>query len=103
MNAAGRAVEEVIFAVGGERIDPPTLAPARLILDLSGEAVRQRLCTFTDGDGGELCLRPDMTVPIAALVAEGAAEPARYVYSGAVWRLPRPGSGEAPEFSPGRL
>ena len=99
MNSGARAVEDMIFAVGGERIDPPTLAPARMILDLSGEAVRQRLCTFPDGEGGELCLRPDMTVPIAALVAQGRRALARYVYSGTVWRLPRSGSGEAPEFS----
>jgi ATP phosphoribosyltransferase regulatory subunit len=99
MNADARAVEEMILAVAGERIDPPSLAPAKVILELSGEAVRQRLCTFSDGEGAELCLRPDMTVPIAALVAGGERTPARYAYSGTVWRLPRPGSGEPPEFS----
>ncbi|MBU6319290.1 MAG: ATP phosphoribosyltransferase regulatory subunit [Alphaproteobacteria bacterium] len=99
MSSSPRDVEDMIFSVGGERIDPPTLVPAKLILDLSGEAVRQRLCTFSDGEGGECSLRPDMTVPIAALVAQGSRALARYVYSGTVWRLPRPGSGEAPEFS----
>ena len=58
-----------VAGVSGQRVDPPTLMPAEIILELSGEAVRSRLCTFTDAAGQELCLRPDLTTPIAKQVA----------------------------------
>lgn len=77
-----------IASASGMRIDPPTVLPSRTILELSGEAVRARLCAFTDDAGREFCLRPDMTTPIADMVARGAAEARRYYYSGPVFRLP---------------
>lgn len=79
---------ERIAAVSGTRIDPPVVLASRTILELSGEAVRSRLCAFTDDAGREYCLRPDMTTPIADLVARGAAAVGRYHYSGPVFRLP---------------
>lgn len=66
--------------------------PAEIILELSGEAVRSRLCSFTDPSGKEHGLRPDLTTPIAQLVAEGALPVARYHASGPVYRLPPRGS-----------
>lgn len=77
-----------IAAASGVRLDPPIVLPSRTILELSGEAVRARLCAFTDDAGREFCLRPDMTTPIADMVARGAAEARRYYYSGPVFRLP---------------
>jgi ATP phosphoribosyltransferase regulatory subunit len=71
--------------------------PAEIILELSGEAVRSRLCTFTDAAGEELCLRPDLTTPIAQLVASGELPPARYHSSGPVYRLPPRGSNDPVE------
>jgi ATP phosphoribosyltransferase regulatory subunit len=67
---------------------------AEIILELSGEAVRSRLCTFTDAAGEELCLRPDLTTPIAQLVASGDLPAARYHSSGPVYRLPPRGSND---------
>jgi len=77
-----------IAASSGVRLDPPTVLPSKTILELSGEAVRARLCAFTDDAGREYCLRPDMTTPIADMVARGEAEVRRYYYSGPVFRLP---------------
>ena len=77
-----------IASASGVRIDPPTVLPSKTILELSGEAVRARLCAFTDDAGREYCLRPDMTTPIADMVARGAADVRRYYYSGPVFRLP---------------
>ena len=57
--------------VSGVKAEPKTLLPAEVILELSGEAVRSRLCTFTDASGAEHCLRPDLTTPIAQMVAMG--------------------------------
>lgn len=87
-----------IATVSGDRIAPPTLLPARTILQLSGEEVRSRLCTFIDATGEEVALRPDMTTPIAVLAARGDIPLQRYHYSGEVYRLSQPGSGEATEF-----
>jgi ATP phosphoribosyltransferase regulatory subunit len=81
-----------IAEVSGQRVDPPTLMPAEIILELSGEAVRSRLCTFADAAGRELCLRPDLTTPIAQQVASGDLPVARYHSSGPVYRLPPRGS-----------
>jgi ATP phosphoribosyltransferase regulatory subunit len=71
--------------------------PAEIILELSGEAVRSRLCTFADSAGQELCLRPDLTTPIARQVASGELPAARYFSSGPVYRLPPRGSNDPVE------
>jgi ATP phosphoribosyltransferase regulatory subunit len=86
-----------VARVSGQRVDPPTLMPAETILELSGEAVRSRLCTFTDAAGEELCLRPDLTTPIARQVAAGDLPAARYHAFGPVFRLPPVGSDDAVE------
>jgi ATP phosphoribosyltransferase regulatory subunit len=83
-----------IAGVSGQRVDPPTLMPAEIILELSGEAVRSRLCTFTDAAGQELCLRPDLTTPIASQIAAGSLSIGRYHSSGPVYRLPPRGSND---------
>ena len=61
-----------IARASGVRAEPQTLIPAEIVLELSGEAVRSRLCIFTDASGKEHCLRPDLTTPIAQMVASGA-------------------------------
>jgi ATP phosphoribosyltransferase regulatory subunit len=79
------------------RVEPQTLMPVEIVLELSGEAVRSRLCTFTDANGREHCLRPDLTTPIAQLVASGELPVARYHASGQVYRLPPRGSNDPVE------
>jgi ATP phosphoribosyltransferase regulatory subunit len=86
-----------IAAVSGARVEPQTLLPVEIVLELSGEAVRSRLCTFTTADGREHCLRPDLTTPIARLVATNALPVARYHASGQVYRLPPRGSNDPVE------
>ncbi len=98
MSSGPLAALSRIAAVSGRKIDPPTLMPVRVIADLSGEAMRARLCAFTDAVGEELALRPDFTTPIARDVAAGALAPSRYHYAGTVWRLPQPGSDQPIEF-----
>ncbi len=83
-----RAGLDRIAIASGVRLDPPIVLPSKTILELSGEAVRARLCAFTDDAGREYCLRPDMTTPIADMVARGQAAVRRYYYSGPVFRLP---------------
>ncbi|MFZ1923138.1 MAG: ATP phosphoribosyltransferase regulatory subunit, partial [Xanthobacteraceae bacterium] len=73
---------------GYARIDPPVLQPAEPFLDLSGEDIRRRMFLTADPEGGELCLRPDLTIPVSReyLASPVAGKPAGYCYLGAVFR-----------------
>ena len=50
---------------GYARVSPAILQPAEPFLDLSGEDIRRRMFLTTDPDGRELCLRPDLTIPVS--------------------------------------
>ncbi|MFG1400351.1 ATP phosphoribosyltransferase regulatory subunit [Xanthobacter sediminis] len=94
-----RILEEALVArfdaAGYARLDPPILQPADVFLDLSGESIRRRLFLTTDADGRELCLRPDLTIPVARAVLQNAiAMPAAVSYLGPVFRFRGEGSGE---------
>jgi ATP phosphoribosyltransferase regulatory subunit len=70
-------------------VAPAVIQPAGLFLDVVGESLRARTYVFTDPDGAELCLRPDLTVPTCRLHLERHADgntPARYCYSGSAFR-----------------
>jgi len=76
-------------AAGYERVAPAIIQPASIFLDRVGEAIRARTYLFTDADGEELCLRPDLTIPVARLYMErhpSAEIPARYCYNGPAFR-----------------
>ncbi|MEZ5938015.1 MAG: ATP phosphoribosyltransferase regulatory subunit [Hyphomonadaceae bacterium] len=89
---------ERIARSGGAPVVLPTIVPARMIQEVSGEGLRARLCIFNNGRGEEFCLRPEMTTTISRMVADGDLAPARYVYSGPVFRLPAPGASDPIEF-----
>jgi ATP phosphoribosyltransferase regulatory subunit len=77
------------FAEAGyERAEPAILQPAEPFLDLSGEDIRKSLYLTTDGSGEELCLRPDLTIPVARdyLSSGRAGQPAGFSYLGPVFR-----------------
>src|ERR1700756_3438364 len=77
------------FAQAGyERSEPAILQPAEPFLDLSGEDIRKSLYLTTDATGEELCLRPDLTIPVARdyLASPSAGEAAGFSYLGAVFR-----------------
>ena len=69
-------------------IDPPVLQPAEPFLDLSGEAIRRRMFLTSDPHGRELCLRPDLTIPVsrAYLDSKEAGKAAAFCYVGPVFR-----------------
>jgi ATP phosphoribosyltransferase regulatory subunit len=73
---------------GYAQIELPVLQPAEPFLDLSGEDIRRRMFLTTDPDGRELCLRPDLTIPVslAYLQSPAAGQPAGYSYLGTVFR-----------------
>ena len=77
------------FAQAGYvRAKPTILQPAEPFLDLSGEDIRKSLYLTTDASGEELCLRPDLTIPVARdyLASSGAGQPAGFSYLGPVFR-----------------
>jgi ATP phosphoribosyltransferase regulatory subunit len=77
------------FAQAGyARAEPAILQPAEPFLDLSGEDIRKSLYLTTDASGEELCLRPDLTIPVARdyLASSRAGQPAGFSYLGAVFR-----------------
>jgi ATP phosphoribosyltransferase regulatory subunit len=67
---------------------PAILQPAEPFLDLSGEDIRKSLYLTTDLTGEELCLRPDLTIPVARdyLASKAAGQPAGFSYLGPVFR-----------------
>ena len=77
------------FAQAGYvRAEPAILQPAEPFLDLSGEDIRKSLYLTTDPGGEELCLRPDLTIPVARdyLASGRAGKPAGFSYLGPVFR-----------------
>lgn len=73
---------------GYQHVKPAILQPAEPFLDLSGEDIRKSLYLTTDPGGEELCLRPDLTIPVARdyLASPRAGEPAGFSYLGPVFR-----------------
>ncbi|MGA7546161.1 MAG: ATP phosphoribosyltransferase regulatory subunit [Methyloceanibacter sp.] len=83
---------------GYEQVAPSILQPADIFLDEIGEQLRSRTYVFTDLAGEELCLRPDLTVPVSRLYLErhpDALVEARYCYNGPAFRF-QPGSASGP-------
>ena len=77
------------FAQAGYvRAEPSILQPAEPFLDLSGEDIRKSLYLTSDATGEELCLRPDLTIPVARdyLASPRAGQPAGFSYLGPVFR-----------------
>ena len=77
-----------VFAKHGyERTDSSVLQPAEIFLDRAGEEIRRRTFVLTDPAGQELCLRPDLTIPVCrAHLESGGKFPARLCYNGLVFR-----------------
>ena len=68
-DARAEALVGAYERAGYRRIAPPILQPAEPFLDLSGEDIRKRMYLTADADGRELCLRPDLTIPVSATIS----------------------------------
>ncbi|MBS0241180.1 MAG: ATP phosphoribosyltransferase regulatory subunit [Proteobacteria bacterium] len=87
-------ISTIFGRAGFEPIAPPVIQPADLFLDLIGEDLRSSTYVFTDPDGAELCLRPDLTIPATRLYLDrfgDTGESARFSYNGGVFRYQRDG------------
>jgi ATP phosphoribosyltransferase regulatory subunit len=96
-DARARALVASYERAGYARLQPAILQPAEPFLDLSGEDIRKRMYLTADPQGRELCLRPDLTIPVSRdyLASRKAGQPAGFCYLGAVFRHR---SGGASEF-----
>ena len=97
LQAQDNALTELFQGRGYELVAPSYLQPADLFLDRMGEAIRGRTYVFTDLDGAELCLRPDLTLPVCRLYLErhqDAGVEARLCYNGPAFRY-QPGGAQA--------
>jgi ATP phosphoribosyltransferase regulatory subunit len=87
-DARAQALVASYARAGYVRTEPPVLQPAEPFLDLSGEDIRRRMFLTADPEGRELCLRPDLTIPVSRdyLASPLAGKPAGFCYLGTVFR-----------------
>jgi len=83
---------------GAQIVETPILQSADLLLDLYGEDIRARAYVTSDALRGEQMLRPDFTVPVVQMHMAHGAEPARYTYSGEVFRRQEQDEDRANEY-----
>lgn len=84
--AEAARLSAAFVASGAQAVDCAILQTAEVLLDLYGEDIRTRAYVTHDPVRGEVMLRPDFTVPVVQMHMQGGAEPARYTYSGEVFR-----------------
>ncbi len=83
------AIMAVFERAGFDHIAPDIIQPADIFLERSGEDIRLRTFVFTDPDGNELCLRPDLTVPACRFhLSHAPDKEAKYCYLGPAFRFP---------------
>lgn len=98
LEAQAQALTAVFVKDGFEPVAPAIIQPAGVFLDAIGESLRGRTYVFNDPQGDELCLRPDLTVPVCRLHL--ARDPsggrrARYCYNGVAFRFQPAGADAA--------
>jgi ATP phosphoribosyltransferase regulatory subunit len=97
LEAQAARITGAFVEAGYERVAPSIIQPADVFLDVVGESLRARTYVFTDQEGAELCLRPDLTLPACRIYLERHPEaeaPARLCYNGSAFRF-QPGGESA--------
>ncbi|MGA7328596.1 MAG: ATP phosphoribosyltransferase regulatory subunit [Rhodomicrobium sp.] len=89
LEAQAASLMGLFTKAGYERVAPAFIQPASLFLDRIGETLRARTYVFTDPDGEELCLRPEMTIPVCRVFLErpGTEEKVKFCYNGPAFRI----------------
>jgi ATP phosphoribosyltransferase regulatory subunit len=77
LQTARDAIEATLRRYAYAAIDPPILESSLPFLNRSGEDIRRQMYIFPDPGGREVCLRPELTIPVCRaylrqLPAEGA-------------------------------
>jgi len=98
LEAQAQRLMAAFTAAGYEHLSLPIVQPANAFLDVIGEELRARTYVFTDPDGAELCLRPDLTVPTCLHYLSdpsAAGDAPRYCYNGPAFRFQPQGADAA--------
>ncbi|WP_370228890.1 ATP phosphoribosyltransferase regulatory subunit [Cognatishimia sp.] len=99
IRARAAALRAGFEAAGATVAETSVLQPAEVLLDLYGEDIRGRAYVTSDALLGEQMLRPDFTVPVVQMHMAHGAEPARYTYSGEVFRRQEDDTSRANEYT----
>ncbi|SLN48720.1 Histidine--tRNA ligase [Roseovarius litorisediminis] len=99
IRAEATRLRTMFEAAGAQPVETSVLQPAEVLLDLYGEDIRARAYVTSDALRGEQMLRPDFTVPVVQMHMEHGAEPARYTYSGEVFRRQEDDADRANEYT----
>jgi ATP phosphoribosyltransferase regulatory subunit len=93
------AIRAPFLTMAATPLNAPTVLPLSLMLDLAGEALRERLFVVQEPGGAEACLRPDFTLAaVLGHLASGAAS-GRYFYEGPAFRVSPPGASRTEQFA----
>lgn len=98
VRAEAARLQSIFQSAGALTVQADILQPADTLLDLYGEDIRARAFVTHDPLDGEKMLRPDFTVPVVQMHMSDGAEPARYTYSGKVFRRQEVGRERASEY-----
>jgi ATP phosphoribosyltransferase regulatory subunit len=102
-DAIGATLRRYAYAA----IDPPILESSSPFLNRSGEDIRRHMYIFPDPGGREVCLRPELTIPVcraylrqlqAAGAARSAEAEARLCYFGPAFRYESTAAGRYRQF-----
>ncbi len=95
-----RAIEGVFERYGFSPLQTPALEYSDILLGKYGDDAERMLYRFADKGGRDVCLRYDLTVPLARVAAQygNLPMPFRPYQIGPVWRAEKPGRGRYREF-----
>ena len=93
-------ITEVFERFGFGPLETPALEYSDILVGKYGEDAEKLLYRFADHGGRDVCLRYDLTVPLARLVAQhkGLPKPFKRYQIAPVWRAEKPGRGRFREF-----
>lgn len=78
LQTARDAIEAALRRYAYAAVDPPILESALPFLNRSGEEIRRHMYIFPDPGGREVCLRPELTIPVCRAYLrqlQGSANP----------------------------
>jgi histidyl-tRNA synthetase len=96
-----RVIRRKFQQYGYEMVQPPLLEDPAPFVERSGEEIKQRMYSFHDPSGREVCIRPELTIPACRLYLNklhGATDCHRLCYDGAVLRYDPVSFGRFREF-----
>ena len=94
-------ITDIFERFGFAPLQTPALEYSDILIGKYGADAEKLLYRFTDNGGRDVCLRYDLTVPLARVAAQyqGLAKPLKRYQVAPVWRAEKPGRGRYREFA----